>query len=386
MKQLIFYFMTSTHLFRPALILAIFIGSFGCNPDQESSGQETTRTFENEEYEINRGVNISHWLSQSMRRGEERRNFIEKEDIDFIAGIGYDHIRIPIDEEQMWDSLGNKEPEAFELLHNGIKWAAENQLRVVVDLHILRSHHFNEDEKPLWTDPAAQEQFFNCWRDLSEELIRYPNGLVAYELMNEPVADDPEKWNVLVEKALAVVRENEPDRKVVIGSNQWQSVHTFDDLRVPENDPHIILSFHYYIPFIVTHYKASWTGIAEYEGPVNYPGLTVKDEDLEGLEEELYARIKNEQKYYSRDSLEALMVQPIRKAAQYGLPLYCGEWGALPTINEGSRMQWYRDMRYILEKNGIAWANWDYKGGFGIVDGDVNQPFDDLINILVGEK
>jgi endoglucanase len=386
MKKPDFYRLNIMNLLSPALGLAVILHLTGCSSQKvESPEMEAVQSFQQMDYEINRGVNISHWLSQSRRRGEERKNFIQKEDIDFIASVGYDHIRIPIDEEQMWDSLGNKESEAFGLLHNGIQWAAENGLRVVVDLHILRSHHFNEAEKPLWTDPAAQEQFFNCWRDLSEELISYPNGLVAYELMNEPVADDPEEWNVLVEKALAVVRRNEPERKVVIGSNRWQSVDTFDDLRVPENDPHIILSFHFYTPFIVTHYTASWTGIAEYEGSVKYPGLTLEDEDLVGLEGELYERIKNEQKFYTRDSLEALMAPPIRKAARYGLPLYCGEWGALPTINEESRMNWYRDMRFILEKNGIAWANWDYKGGFGIVDRNVDEPFNDLIEILVGD-
>jgi len=365
------------------ILFLIFI--IGCSWEQDTETRTAISSFENTPYEIRRGVNISHWLSQSERRGEERRNFIQKEDIDFISSVGYDHIRIPIDEEQMWDTLGNKESEAFELLHNGIRWAAENQLRVVVDLHILRSHYFNADDKPLWTDPAAQLQFINCWRDLSEELKKYPNGLVAYELMNEPVADDPEEWNILVERALAVVRENEPERKVVIGSNRWQSVFTFDDLRIPEDDNHIILSFHFYIPFIITHYQASWTDIADYDGPVKYPGLTVEDEDLEGLEGELYDRIKNEQRYYDRDILEMLMAQPIQKASQYDLPLYCGEWGCYPTIDEASRMQWYKDMRFILEKNNISWANWDYKGGFGIVDRDVNKPFAELINILVGD-
>ncbi len=372
------------------LILAVmfFALAISCEQSQKGSGAEEDAFtyFKGKDFELERGANISHWLSQSKRRGRERNNFIQKEDIDFIAGIGYDHIRIPIDEEQMWDEQGNKEPEAFELLHNGLHWAAENKLRVVVDLHILRSHHFNEDEKPLWTDPAAQEQFFNCWRDLSEELINYPNGMVAYELMNEPVADDPQEWNVLVGKSLEVIRKNEPERKVIIGSNRWQSVHTFDDLYVPQDDPHIILSFHFYYPFVITHYKAGWTDIADYEGSVKYPGLTIEDADLEGLDGELLERMKNEQKYYTRDSLEALMAKPIEKAAHFGLPLYCGEWGALPTIDEESRMQWYKDMRFILEKNGIAWANWDYKGGFGIVDRDVNKPYEDLIEVLVGEK
>jgi endoglucanase len=54
---------------------------------------------------------------------------------------------------------------------------------------------------------------------LSQALIKYPVEDVAYELMNEPVADDPEDWNKLVEKAVAIIRKTEPKRKIVIGSN-----------------------------------------------------------------------------------------------------------------------------------------------------------------------
>lgn len=332
---------------------------------------------------VKRGVNISHWLSQSKRRGKEREGFFVEEDVAFIASRGYDHIRIPIDEEQMWDENGNKEKMAFSLLHKGIGWAAKHQLRVVVDLHILRSHHFNEKEKPLWTDENEQEKFFQCWRDLSEELIQYPNGLVAYELMNEPVADDPEDWNRLVNKCLNVVREHEPERTVVIGSNRWQSVHTFADLKIPENDKNIMLSFHFYIPFILTHYRTSWTYLEDYEGPVKYPGLTVEDSDLENLPEGLYETIKNEQKYYTIDSLNALMQLPIKKAKAYNLPLYCGEWGCYMLTPEESRLKWYKDVKACLEKNNIGWANWDYKGkGFGIVDED-RTPREKLVKALL---
>ncbi|MHC4426254.1 MAG: glycoside hydrolase family 5 protein [Planctomycetota bacterium] len=153
----------------------------------------------------------------------------------YIAGLSYDHIRLPVDEEQLWDEGGNKEEEAFRLLNNAIKWSREHNLRVVVDLHILRSHHFNAEEKPLWTDPKAQEKFFQLWSDLSSELREYPVNRVAYELMNEPVADDPEDWNRLVGKAVKVIRKTEPDRKIVIGSNKWQSANTFDQLRIPEH-------------------------------------------------------------------------------------------------------------------------------------------------------
>ncbi|MHC4560354.1 MAG: glycoside hydrolase family 5 protein [Planctomycetota bacterium] len=322
-------------------------------------------------FHISRGVNISHWLSQSRRRGQERRTYFTEKDVVYIAGLGYDHIRLPIDEEQLWNEDGNKEEEAFQLLNNAIKWCRDHDLRIVVDLHILRSHHFNAKDKPLWTDPNAQEQFLQLWRDLSAELRKYSVQLLAYELMNEPVADDPEDWNRLVGKAVREIRKAEPSRKIVIGSNKWQSVSTFDQLRIPEGDRNIILSFHLYTPMLITHYKASWTGIGRYKGPVKYPGQIVEPKDIEGLPADVARIVKGNNGNYNRDVLEGLLQKPLQMAEKYDLPLYCGEWGCLSTVPRKARLQWYADVRHNLEKNKIAWANWDYKGGFGIIGREV---------------
>ena len=50
-----------------------------------------------------------------------------------------------------------------------------------------------------------------------------------------------------------MIREREPHRKIVVGSNMWQHVDTFHQLKVPD-DQDIILSFHFYRPHIFTHY------------------------------------------------------------------------------------------------------------------------------------
>ncbi len=362
-----------------ATVILVFI--YSCS----TSEQHPDPAPVSDKFVVARGVNISHWLSQSQRRGAERQAFFVKDDMTFIADQGYDHIRIPIDEEQMWDESGNKDTLAFSLLHQGIQWAQELNLKVVVDLHILRSHHFNEAEKLLWTDVSAQEAFFQCWRDLSAELSKYPNDQIAYELMNEPVADDPDQWNILVAKCYDVVREQEPRRTIIIGSNRWQSVHTFEDLKVPENDPYIMLSFHFYIPHIITHYKASWTHIKDYHGPINYPGLTLNETDLEGLDEDLYENLKSQQKVYTIDTLNQLMQLPIQVAKKYGLDLYCGEWGCYHATPDSIRWQWYKDVVTCLENNQIAWANWDYKGSFGIVD-DKRQPNEKMLKVLFDES
>src|SRR6476620_5169368 len=175
-----------------------------------------------DDFVIKRGTNISHWLSQSDARGDERKNYFTKKAVKYLAGLGFDHISIPVDEMQMCQEDGEQDKEGFSLLQQALEWCREYNLKAVVDLHILRSHHFNEKEKPLWTKPEAQERFFQCWRDLSKELKNYPVEDVAYELMNEPVADDPEDWNKLVKKLVTIIRQSEPTRKIVIGSNRWQ--------------------------------------------------------------------------------------------------------------------------------------------------------------------
>ncbi len=56
--------------------------------------------------------------------GEARDKFITIVDIQNIAQIGFDHVRLPIDEEQMWDENGKRYNDAFQLMTNCIDWCA----------------------------------------------------------------------------------------------------------------------------------------------------------------------------------------------------------------------------------------------------------------------
>jgi endoglucanase len=323
---------------------------------------------------INRGTNIAHWLSQSERRGEERASFFTKKDILFIDSAGFDHIRLPIDEEQMWDENGKRHEEAFQLLNECLTWCEEAQLRVVLDLHILRSHHFNNKEKPLWTKPEEQDKFIQLWKDLSGAVHHWPNRMLAYEFMNEPVADDAEQWNQLLMRVTDSIRSWEAKRVLVIGSNRWQSADTFDQLKIPANDRNILLSFHFYEPFYLTHFQASWTELKDFKGNVNYPGQIV----LDGVSEK-------EKRLYNLDTLEKMMQKPLHLADSLKLPLYCGEFGVIDKAPVAAKLAWYKDMEAIFKKHGIAYANWNYKAGsFGIVDKDL-KPDAPLLEILTGK-
>jgi endoglucanase len=352
------------------LILISFISA--C---QSGKTDEKVKTFPYKSFSIMRGTNVAHWLSQSERRGEERKIFFTEKDVRYIDSLGFDHIRIPIDEEQMWDEKGIRHEDAFTLLNNSLEWSRKAGLRVVVDLHILRSHHFNAKEKPLWTVPAEQDKFIRLWKDLSSFLHGWPNAMVAYEFMNEPVADDAEQWNVLLARVDDSIRKWEPLRVLVIGSNRWQSANTFDQLRIPKNDTNIVLSFHFYEPFFLTHYHAGWTNLKDFNGEVSYPGQIV-----------LNSKIPEQQRVYNRDTLLKMMQKPLHLADSLKLPLYCGEFGVYENFFPESKLAWYTDMVSIFNEHKIAFANWNYKSGaFGIVD-DNMKPLLPVIRILTSSK
>ena len=379
-----------TFLTLSAAIAAFCLASTSCsgNKTTDSATEQTENNFK-----IRRGTNLSHWLSQSEERGEARKQHIQEDDYERLASLGFDFVRIPIDEVQFWDEEGNKLPEAWDLLTESLDFCGKYNLRAIVDLHIIRSHYFNavnEDDKAantLFTSEESQQQLIGMWEQLSEALKGYSVDSVAYEFMNEPVAEDPEQWNQLIAKVHKALRTLEPERTLIIGSNMWQSCGTFKDLRVPEGDKNIVLSFHFYDPSIITHYGAWWTPIGKYTGKVNYPGQLVSQEDYDAAPEDLKPELVQYMTEWNRDVLHDRMADAINVADSLGLQLFCGEWGVYEPVDRELAYKWYKDMISIFNEFGVAWTTWCYDADFGFWD-QAKHDYKDrpLVDILMSEE
>jgi endoglucanase len=363
-----------------------------------AEGQSRTATPAG--FELKRGVNLSHWLSQNFG-WSPKDSFITEKDIQFIAEAGYDHVRIPIDEAEMWDARGKPSEASFDYLTRCLDWCGKHRLRAVVDLHILKAHHFNAENEggkiTLWTDAAAQDNFIKLWVGISGRLKQYPVSGVAYELMNEPVAPDPEDWNKLIAKAAKAVRRLEPDRVLIIGANRWQTPANFPFLEVPSGDPNIILSCHTYAPLLFTHHLADWTSFKNFKGPVHYPGRVIAAADYPRLKSactnsaELATLMEEAGQVFDKQTLARILQPAIQKARELKLPLYCGEFGCLPHVARADRLKYYDDIVSVFEDNGIAWCNWEYKGDFGILTFDFDKkvslsPDTGLIKVLMRKR
>jgi endoglucanase len=328
-------------------------------------------------FAIHRGTNLSHWLSQDFGWAP-RTEWITENDIRYIASLGFDHVRLPVDEIVLWKEDGTPDETAFALLVSALEWIRAAKMRVIVDLHSVRAHHFNASNEgghnTLWTDPQAQEHFLDLWRQLSARLKKYPNDFLAYEIMNEPTAPDPADWNKLVARSMKVLRALEPDRVIVLGGNMWQIPQMLPLLEVPAGDRNIILSMHTYTPLLLTHHKADWVPapIRYYPGPVAYPGPVVDQATYEKLTAEYpkgqYNFLDNSTDNWGPARLRQEFEPAIARAKALGLQLYCGEFGCLPTVPRAARLAYYRDIVGVFESAGMAWANWEYKGDFGLAE------------------
>jgi endoglucanase len=364
------------------LIIIAFLNVF-------NSASLVAQTTTTPKFEFKRGTNISHWLSQVKERPNKTVStpdwFTEK-DVIFLKGLGFDHLRFPIEEAVMWDTTGKKIDLSIQLLHNALQWCMKNNMKAVVDLHIVRAHHFNDLKAiTLWKDTLAQQNLCRLWKELAAELKKYPNDMVAYELFNEAVADNNDDLNNLQKRLIAAIRETEPTRTIIIGPNKWQAADRMPFVRVPENDTNIILSFHFYRPLLLTHYKAYWTPPGKYTGPIKYPGQIVDEKDLRGLPKDAIDKINEDGtcRVFTIDSLEKFILIAVNFAQEKKLKLYCGEFGCLPAVPQESRLNWYRDLTTIFDRNNIAWANWDYMGDFGIVNYTTGKKNKELINALL---
>ena len=120
--------------------ILLFFVALVCATTMMNSCREESTDGKVNDFRIRRGTNLSHWLSQSEERGEARRQHIQEDDFERLEQLGFDFVRIPIDEVQFWDEEGDQLPEAWNLLTNALDLAVKHHLRAIVDLHIIRSH------------------------------------------------------------------------------------------------------------------------------------------------------------------------------------------------------------------------------------------------------
>ena len=120
------------------------------------------------------------------------------------------------------------------LIDNGVNYATELGMYVIIDWHILNDcnpHTYKEESKRFFAEMSAK------YKDHTN---------VIYEICNEPNGGTS-WWDVksYAEEVIPVIRANDPDAIIIVGTPTWsQDVDHVVNNRV--NDPNVVYALHFY--------------------------------------------------------------------------------------------------------------------------------------------
>ncbi|NLL73902.1 MAG: glycoside hydrolase family 5 protein [Clostridiales bacterium] len=309
------------------------------------------------------GVNLGGWISQyGEGKKEHFDSFITEADIAQIASWGMDHVRLPIDYMVLEDD--NRpfiyKEEGFFYVDQCINWCQKHNLNIILDIHRAPGYSFDSlNDNRLFEDEQLQQRFISLWQEFAKRYKGFGKNVV-FELLNEIVEPNSDRWNSLSKRAILGIREIDNSRTIIIGGNNYNSVNTLHELD-PIIDDNMIYTFHFYEPHIFTHQKASWDDLLkDLDFEVTYPsGEELYKKYLAKSDEfrKRYVYGKTTDKQY----LKKLLKPALDFAKERNVTLYCGEYGVIDLAPMDSNLRWHEDLCEVLREYGIGRAVWSYK-------------------------
>lgn len=247
-------------------------------------------------------------------------------------------------------------------------------LAMLLDLHNAPGMSFATPEaNDIWKRDDLQRRFAKIWTRLARHFGDSDTEHLAFELLNEPTADDNEDWNRVATVGYEAIRAVSQTRKIFVGSNSWQSPFTFPALKV-FHDPAVVYAFHFYEPFIFTHQKANFVKHLKIldmtmEYPTAVPDLTAQAAALPS------AQMQEQTMIYSGQTLDkARLLRTLGNVIDFmranNAQAYCSEFGVIWKAPQASTVNWFKDIVDIFKSKDIGWSVWDYKGQFGVFEKD----------------
>ena len=358
--------MLKTHkgtIFMTILTLSLALCTGGCSgatetptpvpipPSTSISASQAADPFD-QNRRLGRGVNLGNAL-EAPSEGEWGVT-LREEYFQLIADAGFDAVRIPV----RWSAHAASappytiDPSFFERVDWAVNQALSRGLLAVINVH-----HYEE----IFQNPAQhRERFLALWEQIADHYKDYPPDLL-FEILNEPnTALTANVWNPLLADALRVVRLTNPDRNVVVSSTEWSGVQALGYLQLPDDDRHLIVTVHYYLPFQFTHQGAEWVSGSEPWLGTTWPGTPA-------------------QKQAVTDDFDRVAAW----AEKNNRPVYLGEFGAYSKADIESRARWTDFIARQAEQRGFSWAYWEFCAGFGVYNPSTRQWNEPLLTALL---
>jgi len=327
---------------------------------------------------LRHGINASQWFAQSPNDYSAARtnSYTDAADIALMAKLGFDNVRLSIDPvplEQFPRNAEGLNADFLARLDQAVDTMLADGLAVQIDIHPQEPYKLQ-----ISTSNEAVDRFVMLWRRLAAHYASRNPDMVFFEIMNEPEVHDPYRWAGIQARAAAAIREAAPRNTIIATGPNYSDIVDLLAMH-PLPDGNVIYNFHFYDPHEFTHQGAGWgEPWWSYTHGIPYPPTEDSMAALLPQVPDPASRFELENywlNHWDGHHIRLLIDEAAAWAHQNNVPLICNEFGAYREHTEpASRMNWIRDVRTALEADSIGWTMWDYRGGFGVVWKQDNQP------------
>lgn len=356
------------------------LGACVAAPEPATSSATATATAPLESRPLKRGVNLSRWWEAEHDRA------LDGADIRRLQAMGFDFVRLPLDPLALgWDggeAADTAPPEDdLKALRRDLETLIEAGFTVILDLHPKDGFQ----RKLVGLPPGeARQKLETIWRKLHAAIDGLPPKRLLIEILNEPKFG-ADRWWKMQEELIASLRTIYTGHVFVASTSPDNGWWQFDDLK-PYKDANVIYDSHFYEPMAFTHHQVEWAGDFDPRRaalPVPYPVDPTDAATRKTDDPAIRAYLRQG---WNHEKLAKLVGKIAAWQTENKARLACLEFGVYRKHIDGqSRLGWLRDLREEMEKQGIPWAMWEYKGPFGMLPVDADHgdaPDDAMIDAL----
>ncbi|MBU1077272.1 MAG: cellulase family glycosylhydrolase [Spirochaetes bacterium] len=248
-------------------------------------------------------------------------NFITEEDIQYLAGLGINFIRLPFWYRALFDKrYSNKE---MSYLDRAIRWCKKYNLYLLIDFHGAPGGQSNDSgilgekqQNRLWGDEKYIKELIRMWEKIAEKVKDEPI-VAGYDILNEAMGvPDIKTLMELYDRIYKAIRKIDK-RHIIYMEDALKGIH-----RMPRPDSmgwkNVVYSFHY------------------------YPGFAAEDD---------MSRIKQGYQVF---------LPSLRAAQEYfDVPIHVGEFNSMSMTKGG--VEFLRRYMRIFTEYQWPWNIWNYK-------------------------
>lgn len=301
---------------------------------------------------LEKGINIGNALEAPIEGNWGiciENHYFEK-----IKAKGFSSVRIPI----RWSAHSLKDfpytidERFFNRIDAIIKTALGSDLVIVINIH-----HFEE----LFNSPSKNiDKYLSLWKQISERYKDSSDNLF-FELLNEPhFRLTARRWNKLLKSVIPIIRATNPNRIIMVGPARWNNIGGLKFLKLPSDKENIIVTFHYYQPFIFTHQGAEWVKFSKLFLGRKWKGSNSEKRKI--------SKHFNTVKEWSKSN---------------NVPICLGEFGVYYKSDETSRILWTNEVAKQAEEFNFSWIYWEFGAGFGLYNIKTGKWNQNLLSQLI---